>query len=81
MKKEDLSKSQNCNGHCSPLHFIKGGGKLKVELTNPMLRDKLHILSVEYNLPEEMLVNGAVKRLVDDVDFVRNLRIGQTERA
>lgn len=46
-----------------------------------MLCDKLHNLSVEYNLSEELLVSVAVKRLVDDVDFVRDLRIGKTERA
>lgn len=54
---------------------------MKVELTNPMLGDKLHTLSVEYDLSEELLVNVAVKRLVEDIDFVRNLRIGKTERA
>lgn len=54
---------------------------MKVELTTPMLCDKLHNLSVEYDLPEELLVNVAVKRLVDDVEFVRDLRIGKTERA
>lgn len=59
----------------------KGDGNLKVELTNPTLCDKLHNLSVEYDLSEELLVNVAVKRLVDDVDFVRDLRIGKTERA
>ena len=46
-----------------------------------MLCDKLHNLSVEYDLSEELLVSVAVKRLVDDVDFVRDLRIGKTERA
>ena len=46
-----------------------------------MLGDTLHTLSVEYDLPEELLVNVAVKRLVDDIEFVRDLRIGKTERA
>ena len=54
---------------------------MKVELTNPMLGDKLRTLSVEYDLPEELLVNVAVKRLVDDIEFVRDLRIGKTEGA
>ena len=54
---------------------------MRVELTNPMLGDKLHSLSVEYNLPEDLLVHVAVKRLVDDIEFVRDLRIGKTERA
>ena len=52
---------------------------MRVELTNPMLGDKLRTLSVEYDLPEELLVNVAVKRLVDDIEFVRDLRIGKTE--
>ena len=81
VKKVGLSKSQNCKDHCNPKHFIKGDGKLKVELTNPMLGDKLRTLSVEYDLPEELLVNVAVKRLVDDIEFVRDLRIGKTEGA
>ena len=49
-----------------------------VQLTDPMLYDKLHTLSAEYSVSVELLVNVAVKRLVDDVDFVRNLRMGKT---
>lgn len=48
-----------------------------VQITNPMLYDRLHTLSVEYSVSEEMLVNIAVKRLLDDVGFVRNLRVGK----
>ena len=47
-----------------------------VQLTDPMLYDRLHTLSVEYSVSAELLVNIAVKRLVDDVDFVRSLRMG-----
>ena len=50
-----------------------------VQLTDPMLYDRLHTLSVEYSVSVEHLVNAAVKRLVNDVDFVRGLRIGQIE--
>lgn len=50
-----------------------------VQLTNPMLYDKLRTLSAEYNLSTEYLVNLAVRRLIDDVDFVRSLRTGKTE--
>ena len=50
-----------------------------VPLTNPMLYDRLHILSAEYSISVEQLVNAAVKHLLDDVDFVRNLRIGKIE--
>ena len=52
-----------------------------VQLTDPMLYDRLHTLSVEYSVSVEHLVNAAVNRLVNDVDFVRGLRIGQMEGA
>lgn len=48
-----------------------------VQLTDPMLYDRLRTLSAEYNLSVEYLVNIAVRRLVDDVDFVRSLRAGK----
>jgi len=50
-----------------------------VRLTDPMLYDRLHTLSAEYSVSVEALVNVAVKRLIDDVDFVRNLRIGKMD--
>ena len=53
----------------------------RIQITDPMLYDRLHTLSVEYSLPMELLVNVAVKRLVNDVDFVRGLCIGQVEGA
>lgn len=48
-----------------------------VQLTNPMLYDRLRTLSAEYDLSVEYLVNMAVRRLIDDVDFVRSLRTGK----
>ena len=51
--------------------------KITVQLANPMLYDRLHTLSAEYSVPVELLVNLAVKRLVDDVDFMRDLRSGK----
>lgn len=48
-----------------------------VQLTDPLLYDRLHTLSVEYSISAEMLVNVAVRRLMDDVDFVRSLRAGK----
>jgi hypothetical protein len=48
--------------------------KITFELANPMLLDKLNLLSVELTLPVETLVNFAVERLIKDVEFVRNLR-------
>lgn len=49
-----------------------------VELTNPLLYDRLRTLSAEYSVSTEQLVNVAVQRLLDDVDFVRSLRTGKT---
>ena len=49
-----------------------------VQLMDPMLHDRLRTLSAEYDLSVASLVNVAVKRLVDDVDFVRSLRTGKT---
>ena len=50
-----------------------------VQLTNPMLYDRLYILSAEYSVSVEYLVNEAVNRMISDVDFVRRLRHGKTE--
>ena len=50
-----------------------------VRLTSPMLYDRLHTLSAEYSISVELLVNMAVKQLVQDIDFVRGLRIGKIE--
>lgn len=51
--------------------------RFTVCLTNAMLYDRLHILSNEYSVAVEQLVNKAVERLLDDVDFVRELREGK----
>ncbi len=51
-----------------------------VRLTDAMLYDRLHVLSAEYSISAELLVNAAVKKLLDDVDFVRSLRAGEIER-
>ena len=40
-----------------------------VRITDPMLYDRLRNLSVEYSVSVELLVNAAVKRLIDDVDL------------
>jgi hypothetical protein len=53
--------------------------KITVQLSNPMLYDKLHTLAAEYSVTTELLINLAVKRLVDDVEFVRNLRVGKVK--
>lgn len=50
-----------------------------IQLTEPMLYDRLHILSAEYSVSVELLVNAAVERLIGDIDFVRELRAGKTD--
>lgn len=50
-----------------------------IQLTQPMLYDRLHILSAEYSVSVELLVNAAVERLIGDIDFVRELRAGKTD--
>ncbi len=50
-----------------------------VQLADAMLYDRLHTLSAEYSISVEALINIAVRRLVGDVDFVRNLRTGKVE--
>lgn len=50
-----------------------------IQLANPSLYDRLHTLSAEYSISIEQLANAAVKRLLDDVDFIRKLRAGKWE--
>jgi hypothetical protein len=53
--------------------------KLDIELTNPLLVDRLHTLAAEYSVSVELLVNLAVTRLLDDVELLRNLRAGKVK--
>lgn len=50
-----------------------------IRLTEPFLYDRLHILAAEYSVPVELLADAAVKRLLEDVDFVRDLRAGRAK--
>ena len=50
-----------------------------IQLSDPMLYDRLQTLSAEYSVSIELLINVAVKRLIEDIDFVRSLRIGKTK--
>lgn len=52
-----------------------------IQLTSPMLYDQLYTLAAEYSASVELLVNVAIKRLLDDIDFVRDLRTGKIEGA
>jgi hypothetical protein len=51
--------------------------KITALLANPMLYDKLHTLSIEYAVSTDILVSLAVKRLLDDVELLRDLRAGK----
>ena len=48
-----------------------------IHVMNPMLYDRLHTLSVEYSVSVELLVNVALERLINDIDFIRELRTGK----
>lgn len=55
------------------------GEDFTISITDPMVYDRLHTLSVEYTVPVSVLVNAAVERLLDDVEFVRKLRNGNRD--
>lgn len=52
---------------------------ITIQLKGPMLYDRLHTLSVEYSLSTDLLISLAVKRLLDDVEVIRNLRSGRVK--
>ena len=47
---------------------------IKIEIENYILFDKLSNLSVQYNTSIDCLVNIVIQRLIDDVEFIRELR-------
>jgi hypothetical protein len=48
-------------------------------LTNSLLRDRLRALAAEYSVTVDLLINLAVKRLLDDVETLRTLRAGKVK--
>lgn len=52
---------------------------ITVHIFYPLLLDKLNTLAAEYSMSADLLINLAVKRLTDDIDFLRNLRAGKIE--
>jgi hypothetical protein len=64
--------------------ITKGGNHMEqitIQL-KPLIYDRLHTLAVEFSVTtteatKNLLVNIAVKRLLDDVELVRNLRAGK----
>ena len=55
------------------------GESLVIRISDPMLFDRLVSLSVEYSVSTELLVNVAIKKLIEDVDLVRKLRAGRSK--
>ncbi len=51
---------------------------LLIEISDYIVFDKIHSLSVEYAIPVDVLVNIAVKRLFDYIEYFRGLRNGVT---
>ena len=47
---------------------------VKVEFEDYILLDKLNALAIEYALAVDRLINISIRRLIDDVEFVRGLR-------
>lgn len=66
----------NADNNCTVKEGRPSSEDFRIRITDPMLYDRLHTLSVEYSLSVEQLVNAAVLRLLNDVDFVRSLRAG-----
>lgn len=52
---------------------------ITIRFGNSTLYDRLHVLSVEYGLPADLLISLAVKRLLDDVEVIRGLRNGKVK--
>lgn len=50
---------------------------LTIQFTEALLYDELHTLAAEYSVSVNLLVNLAVKRLIDDVALIRRLREGK----
>lgn len=53
--------------------------KIKVQFSNSLLCDRLYMLAVEYDVPVDLIISLAVKRLLDDVELIRSLRTGKVK--
>jgi hypothetical protein len=51
-------------------------GKMSIQLANTLF-NRLHTLAVEYSVSTDIIVNVAIKKLIDDVDLMRDLRTGR----
>ena len=48
-------------------------------IINPQFSDKLYTLAAEYSVSYDLLINLALKRLIDDIDLFRKLRAGEVK--
>ncbi len=53
--------------------------KITIQFSNSLLYDRLHTLSAEYDVSVDLIISLAVKRLLDDVELIRNLRGGKVK--
>ncbi len=53
--------------------------EITISISNQLLFDRLHILALEYSVSPELLIHVALKRLIDDIEFIRNLRAGKAK--
>ena len=49
--------------------------KITIQITDLLVWDKLNMLSAELTLSRGKLINIAVERFIDNIEFVRELRI------
>ena len=54
------------------------GEGLRVTI-NPRFSDRLYTLAAEFSVSHDLLINLAVKRLIDDIDLFRSLRAGNAK--
>ena len=59
---------------------MESNDEIITNLLNPSLCDKILILAEEYSVSAQILINVAVKRLIDDVDILRLLRMGKIDK-
>jgi hypothetical protein len=53
--------------------------KITIHLVKPIIHDKLYTLAAEYNTTIDTLVNLALKRFINDIETIRNLREGKVD--
>ena len=46
---------------------------------NPIFADRLYELAKEYSVSRDALINIAVRKFIEDIDLLRDLRIGKVK--